>query len=96
VTADPVAWLVVEPGWDVVSGDGTGVGRVAEIVGDTNADIFNGLSVSAGLLRQPRYVPAELVRSITEGRVELSVSADEFERLGAYDGAPPGEEILPP
>lgn len=96
MSADPVSWLVIEPGWGVVAADGVDVGRVAELIGDTGKDIFNGLSVSRGLLKGSRYVPAERVSSITEGRVELDLTSDEFEALDDYDGAPPSEEILPP
>jgi uncharacterized protein YrrD len=89
VTRDPVSWLVVERGWDVVASDGAEIGRVDEVVGDANADIFNGLSVSAGLLRPARYVPAELVRSIAQERIELAVTSDEFARLDEFEGVPP-------
>src|SRR5438067_657482 len=52
VSADPVSWLVVEPGWKVVDRDGDALGRVDEVIGDTGQDIFNGLAVSQGMLRK--------------------------------------------
>jgi hypothetical protein len=78
---DPVSWLVLEPGWEVVASDGTELGRVSSVLGDTEEDIFNGLSVSPGLLRADRYVPAERVASIVAGRVKLDLTAADFERL---------------
>ena len=87
---------MIERGWDVVDREGKEVGHVDELVGDTNADIFNGLSVSTGLLSGTKYVPAESVASIVEGRVQLSLDASAFERLGGYDEPPPSEEILTP
>jgi len=96
VSADPVSWLVVEPGWKVVTGDGEEVGRVDEVVGDTGQDIFNGLSVSQGLLRKRRYVPAELVGEIVEGEVRLSCDRDLFDRCDPYEPPPASEEILAP
>jgi uncharacterized protein YrrD len=87
---------VIERGWAVVDRDGDEVGHVDELVGDTNADIFNGLSVSTGLLSGTKYVPAESVGSIVEGRVQLSLDAAAFKRLGDYDEPPPSEEILTP
>lgn len=96
MSADPVSWLVIEPGWEVVAGDGSSVGTVRDVVGDTGKDIFNGLSVSPGLLKAAKYVPAERVGTITAGRVELTLSPDEFDELGRYDEAPPSAEILPP
>ena len=93
---DPVSWLVVENGWKVVAADGSSVGTVQEVIGDTGKDIFNGLSVSPGLLKRPKYVPAERVAEIAEGEVRLGITEDEFERLGEYDEPPASAEILPP
>lgn len=78
---DPVSWKVVEHGWTVATADGDEVGRVAEVLGDPNIDIFNGLAVSTGLLGKSRYVPSERVGRIVEGRVELELSKADFERL---------------
>ena len=80
----PVSWLVVEPGWAVTASDGTQVGRVQEVLGDSTNDIFNGLAVSTGLLSS-RYVPAERVRAIAEGRVELDLTPDEVDALDEHD-----------
>ena len=70
--SDPVSWLLIEPGWDVVGADGQKVGTVDEVVGDPELDIFHGLNVASGLLAESRYVPAEEVGEITEGRVQLT------------------------
>jgi hypothetical protein len=90
---DPVSWKVVEAGWPVVGADGTDLGRVHELVGDAKADIFNGLNVSPGLLRASRYVPAEHVAKIVEGRVTLDLSRRDFRRLRKADAAPASAEI---
>ncbi len=92
---DPVAWLVIEAGWEVVASDGEGVGEVREVVGDSGKDIFNGLAVTPGLLRTPKYVPAEAVDAIYEGRVELGISSEEFSRLDEHDEPPPSAEVRP-
>ena len=86
---DPVAWIVVERGWEVVSSDGQKIGTVDEVLGDQNADIFDGLAVAAGLLKKPKYVPAERVGEIVEGRLTLELTKDEFEALEDYDGERP-------
>jgi uncharacterized protein YrrD len=78
---EPVSWLVIEPGWAVVASDGKEVGTVHEVLGDSSADIFDGLAVSHGLLKRARYVPAEKVGEITEGRVALTLSSRDFKRL---------------
>jgi uncharacterized protein YrrD len=95
LSADPVSWLLVEHGWKVVAADGKGVGSVEEVVGDTDKDIFNGLSVAAGLLKRPKYVPAEQVAEIVEGEIRLAIPTDDFERLDEHEDAPPSERLLP-
>jgi uncharacterized protein DUF2171 len=96
VSGDPVSWFVIEHGWTVLAADGASVGTVEEVIGDTGKDIFNGLSVSPGLLKRPRYVPAEEVAEISEGELRLSLSREEFDRLGYHEETPPSAEILPP
>lgn len=86
---DPVAWIVVEPGWEVVSSDGEKVGAVDEVLGDKNADIFDGLAVDQGLLKKAKYVPSERVTEIVEGRVTLELTRAAFDGLPGYDGAVP-------
>lgn len=71
MSGDPASWLVVEPGWRVLGPDGDELGTVDEVLGDEEADIFNGLRVSSGLLSSPTYVPAERVAEIREGEVVL-------------------------
>lgn len=91
---DRVSWKVVEPGWKVVGADGDELGSVHEVLGDADADIFNGLHVSPGLLRGSRYVPAERVRAIyDDGRVELDLAEGELERLDEAEQTPPSVEI---
>lgn len=93
MSEQPVSWLVIESGWTVVASDGSEVGKVDELVGDTGKDIFNGLAVTPGLLRKPRYLPSESVRTITEGRVEVDLDEGAFDRLHEHDDVPPSAEI---
>lgn len=74
--SDPVAWLLIEPGWEVVDSSGKRVGRVEEVEGDREGDIFSGLQVAGHLLGKPHFVPAENVGKITEGRVQLAADGD--------------------
>ena len=69
--SDPVAWIVIERGWEVIDANGEHVGKVEEVVGDREDDIFNGLKVAPHFLGKANYVPAEDVAEITEGRVQL-------------------------
>ena len=72
---------MVERGWAVVGAGGDVVGQVAEVIGEPEADIFDGLAVSGGPLGRRRYVPAEVVGEITTGTVKLTVDADELEEV---------------
>jgi len=95
--ADPVAWKVVERGWAVVASDGNEVGKVDQVLGDPEADIFDGLAVGAGsALGRPRYVPSESVGAIEEGTVHLTIDAETYGRSAAYDEPPKGERFLAP
>ena len=96
MSADPVSWLLVERGWKVRAADGTSLGTVEEVIGDTGKDIFNGVSVSPGLLKRPKYVPAEEVAEIEEGELRLALTKDAFGRLGEHEEPPTSAEILPP
>lgn len=93
--ADPVSWLMITKGWKVVASDGSEIGKVHEIVGDEGEDIFDGLAVSSGVLGKPRYIAAERVKGITEGRIEVDLASGDAHQLEEYKEPPPSEEILP-
>jgi uncharacterized protein YrrD len=93
--ADPVSWLVIERGWQVVDVEGNDVGKVEELVGDSGRDIFNGLTIATGLFARGQYVPAEKVAEITEGQVRLALRKDEVEHLPEHSEPPPSEQIQP-
>lgn len=92
---EPVSWLVIEQGWDVVDAAGEEVGKVEEVVGDTNLDIFNGLTIAHRVFARGRYVPAEAIAGITEGCVRLRLRKSEVERLPEHREPPPSHRILP-
>jgi hypothetical protein len=81
LSGDPVSWLLIEPGWTVADAQGVDAGKVAEVLGDAELDIFDGLVVATGLLGKRRYVPSELVASITEGEARLAVDRDGLDAL---------------
>ena len=64
--ADPVSWLLIERGWEVVDASGTRIGKVDEVLGDKETDIWDGLTVSG------EYVAAEDVATIVEGRITVN------------------------
>ena len=65
MSGDPVSWLMVEPGWTVVDAHGKKVGKVDEVLGDEQIDIFHGLVVSG------EKILADQVAEIHEGEVRL-------------------------
>ena len=66
-----------------------------EVVGDTDKDIFNGLAVSPGLCAPRATSPPSASATIVEGRVELDLDHDEFDRLDEHGEMPPSAEIRP-
>lgn len=91
----PVSWYMIEPGWRVEAADGTELGRVEEVTGDSNADVFDGISVGVSMLAHPRYVPSELVGEIVDGRVRLTLDLAAFEQLGEFTEPPEQETVEP-
>ena len=85
---DPVSWFLIEPHWEVVTSDGERVGEVTQVLADENADIFDGLVVDPGRLKKLKYVPAEVVGELVEGRIALQLAKPEFERLEEYESPP--------
>ena len=72
----PASYLTLEEGAAVVSSDGERIGRVEEVVADTQADVFDGIVIGKGPLGlDRRYVDAEHVDRIHERGVVLSITA---------------------
>ena len=91
--ADPVSWLMIETGWKVLASDGSEVGEVDEVIGDSSLDIFDGLAIATSAFGKPRYVPAEQVGEITEGTVRLNLTREQVDRLDEYLEPPTSAEI---
>ena len=84
---DPVSWLQIEQGWNVVTSDGVDAGAVAQIEGDKQDDIFDGLAVESGT--QILYVPGERVGLIFPGRVTLNMGSSDLGTLEPFQAPPP-------
>ncbi|HZD86619.1 MAG TPA: hypothetical protein VE088_01275 [Gaiellaceae bacterium] len=93
--ADPVAWTMIERGWKVRDAAGDEVGKVGRVGGDPGADIFDGLTITRGVLSKDRYVRAEAVAEIVEGTVKLSLSRAEVESLPEFHHPAAEERVLP-
>ena len=90
---DPVSWLQIEQGWRVVASDGVEIGTVAQIEGDKQSDIFDGLAVESE--NQIRYVPGEQVGQIFPERVTLKVSSPLLGTLAPFRATPPETKWTP-
>jgi hypothetical protein len=77
------SWYAITPGWAVVDRSGATVGEVIAVVGDEDADIFDGLRLETPDGEEV-FARGEQVADIVEGRVELDASEHEL------DSAPPG------
>src|SRR5260370_35676918 len=86
---------MIERGWTVRDAAGEEIGRVDEVTGDENADIFDGLSVSEGILEGKKYVPSENVAEIHEGDVLLGLSRAAVEALQPFREPAPEEQVIP-
>src|SRR4051812_45660142 len=75
----PISWKVLEAGAPVRSHDGEDVGKVSHVLGDPDADIFDGVVIRAGVGH--RFVDATQVDAIHEHGVVLTLDAAECERL---------------
>ena len=92
--ADPVSWLQIAQGWNVVTSDGAVIGTVAQVEGDKQDDIFDGLAISKDG-EHILYVPGEQVGAIYPGEVNLKISSAEAAKLEPFKAAPPETKWLP-
>jgi Uncharacterized protein conserved in bacteria (DUF2171) len=93
--ADPVSWLQIAQGWNVVSSDGVLVGTVAQVEGDKQSDIFDGLAVDPGKHAQIVYVPGEQVGMIFPGEVTLKLASADTGSLEPFVAPPPETKWTP-
>ena len=92
--ADPVSWLQIEPGWNVVASDAVPLGKVHEVTGDKHEDIFDGLAVRSGHGHLV-YVPGEVVATIVPGEVTLKIAYAQAATLDPFQEPPEELTILP-
>jgi hypothetical protein len=92
---DPCSWLQIAQGWNVVASDGVTIGTVAQVEGDKQSDIFDGLAVESGQPSQIRYVPGEQVGAIYPGEVTLKIASSDAGKLEPFQASPPETKWLP-
>ena len=72
MTGDPVAWLLIEPGWTAYAASGQKYGKVKEVLGDLQSDIFHGVLVDRGLLGDDEEIVADRISEIHNGHLHLA------------------------
>jgi len=92
---DPVSWLQIGQGWNVITSDGVIVGTVAQVEGDKQSDIFDGLAVESKQPTQIRYVAGEQVAAIYPGEVTLKIASADIATLEPFQAPPPETKWLP-
>ena len=79
---EPMSYVVLGEGTDVVSSDGNVVGKVQHVLADADEDVFDGIVID--VKTGPgghRFVDAPEVSSCHEGAVVIAVSAADVEKL---------------
>jgi hypothetical protein len=84
----PVAYPLLERGVPVIASDGEQVGTVDHVVAAPEEDIFHGLVIAIGG-RDQRFVAAEMVQSMHERGVDLSIDSSQVIALPHPDGPAP-------
>jgi hypothetical protein len=91
--ADPVSWLQISQGWNVVTSDSVILGTVAQVEGDQQSDIFDGLAVESRRPTQIRCVPGEQVGAIYPGEVTLKIASADIGTLEPFSSAASRDEV---
>ena len=85
MTDEPISWMTLAEGTPAVGTDGEEIGTVVEVVADRQKDIFSGIAVKSGLFANKRFVPADLIESMTADAVRVGLPASEADsRLETY------------
>jgi hypothetical protein len=86
---DPISYLSLKAGTEVVCSDGEVVGKVEHVLADPESDIFDGLVIDVQLGPGGlHFVDAEQVSEICERGVVLGVGSDQVEALPKPAPAP--------
>jgi hypothetical protein len=90
---EPVSYLTLEPGTDVVSSDGEVVGKVEHVLAAEEEDIFDGLVIDTQLgPGGVRFVDAEQVGELYERAAVLDIPAAAVDELPEPAPAPAAME----
>jgi hypothetical protein len=86
---NPISYLALEAGVDVISSDGERVGRLEHVLGDPETDVFDGLVIDTKLgPGGHHFVDADQADELYERAVVLRIPAAEVENLPRPQPAP--------
>jgi len=86
---DPISYLALQAGAEVVCSDGEVVGKVEHVLADPESDIFDGLVIDVQLgPGGHHFVDAEQVSRICERGVVLGLRREQVEALPKPTPAP--------
>jgi hypothetical protein len=92
----PASYLTLEEGTAVYASDGAGLGKVAHVLADLDADVFDGIVLDTSVLPGGhRFADAAQVARIHERGVVLAVDSTAAERLPEPSESPGQIEIGP-
>jgi len=78
----PISYMTLEEGTPVHASDGREAGRIAHVLADPEADLFDGIVLRTGALpHEHRFVDAGLVTAIHKRGVVLGIDSEEVESL---------------
>lgn len=78
----PISYLTLSEGVPVYASDGPKAGKVAHVLADVQADVFEGIVVETRVLPPShRFVDAEQVAEIHERGVVMALDSELFESL---------------
>ena len=82
-----MSWMTLQPGTRVVTNDDGELGKVTQVIADLEKGIFSGLAYRPGIIGSELFVPADLIDTISESDVRLTISEDEAkQKLENYEG----------
>ena len=83
----PIAWRAVTADTPVFAAGGTRVGKVTDVVGSDEGDIFHGVVVDLDDGGREVLVAADDVAAITDARIEARLTADAVRSLPPFEAA---------
>jgi sporulation protein YlmC with PRC-barrel domain len=91
---EPISYLVLEKGVDVISSDGDRIGTVEHVIADEADDIFEGIVVDTRPGPGGKvFVDASQIDEIREQAVELKIGAAEAKSLPKPSANPGAIEL---